>query len=183
MWIPSKLNFHVEFSFLVSPTDAKCKECESEVSDENRQNYEDVMDMTKQALEEMQNTRYIDVCRNLDKKQQKVLHDKNIWRLKTLDLAFDAAIDFESWAEAVEFGKKFVEGLKWASYVILSAVGSTQILLPLPDSTPPSSTLSWACALWSLERSYPIWTSSKMPLVISAQQVKYWKWLTVTSRG
>jgi hypothetical protein len=68
--------------------------------------------MTKQALEEMQNTRYIDICRNLDKRQQKVLHDKNIWRLKTLDLAFDAAIDFESWSEAVEFGKKFVEGLK-----------------------------------------------------------------------
>jgi hypothetical protein len=68
--------------------------------------------MTKQMLQEMQNTRYIDVCRNLDKRQHRVLHSKNIWRLKTLDLAFDAAIDFESWSEAVEFGTQFVEGLK-----------------------------------------------------------------------
>lgn len=71
--------------------------------------------MTKQALQEMQNTRFIDVCRNVDKNQRKVLHEKNIWRLKTLDLAFDAAIDFESWEEAAEFGKKFIEGLKWVS--------------------------------------------------------------------
>lgn len=124
----------INFLLAVAPTDEKCKECETVITDEHRQNYEDVMDMTKQALVEMQNTRCewrfnvfhlkhlqhwshfidsdIDICRNLDKKQRKVLHEKNIWRLKTLDLAFDAAIDFESWGEAVEFGKKFVEGLK-----------------------------------------------------------------------
>jgi hypothetical protein len=54
----------------------------------------------------------IDVCRNLDKNQNKVLHARNIWRLKSLDLALDAAIDHECWAEAVEFGKKFIDGLK-----------------------------------------------------------------------
>jgi hypothetical protein len=56
------------------------------------------------------------VCRNLDKRQRKVLHEKNIWRLKSLDLALDAAIDFESWSEAVEFGKSFVEGLKYERF-------------------------------------------------------------------
>jgi SET and MYND domain-containing protein len=53
----------------------------------------------------------IDICRNLVKKQTNVLHDRNIWHLKTLDLAFECAIDFEAWEEAVQYGKKFVKGL------------------------------------------------------------------------
>ena len=113
----------------VALTDEKCKDCEFVITDEHRQNYEDVLEMTKQALIEMQNFRCklwksiltdltffssldIDICRNLDKRQKKVLHSYNIWRLKTLDLAFDAAIDFESWDEAVVFGNKFIQGLK-----------------------------------------------------------------------
>lgn len=46
------------------------------------------------------------------KRQTKVLHDKNIWRIKALDLAFDGAIDFESWDEAIVWGEKFIQGLK-----------------------------------------------------------------------
>lgn len=61
----------------------------------------------------------IDICRNLDKNQRKVLHAKNIWRLKSLDLGLDAAIDHECWSEAVEFGKGFIEGLKWVLILIL----------------------------------------------------------------
>lgn len=53
----------------------------------------------------------IDVCLNLDKKQQKVLHPLNIWRIKTLDMAFEAAIDFQRWEEGVAFGKNFIKGL------------------------------------------------------------------------
>lgn len=29
-----------------------------------------------------------------------------------MDLGLDAAIDHECWSEAVEFGKKFIDGLK-----------------------------------------------------------------------
>jgi SET and MYND domain-containing protein len=54
----------------------------------------------------------IDVCRNLVKKQTGVLHEKNIWHIKTLDMAFEAAIDFEAWPEAVEYGRRFVKGLR-----------------------------------------------------------------------
>lgn len=117
-------------SFTVNLTDEKCKECKTVITDEHRQNYEDVMDMTRQALQQMENVRCelwylhailrfdddfildLDICRSVDKRQRKVLHERNIWRLKTLDLAFDSAIDFESWSEAVEFGKRFVTGLK-----------------------------------------------------------------------
>lgn len=83
----------------VALTDEKCKECGTEITDEHRQAHDDIMEMTKQALQEMQEVRYIDICRNVDKRQRKVLHEKNIWRLKTLDLAFDAAIDHEAWSK------------------------------------------------------------------------------------
>jgi [histone H3]-lysine4/36 N-trimethyltransferase SMYD len=96
----------------VRPEDEKCKECGTEVSEEQRRNFEDVLDMTRAMLQEMGETRYIDICRNLVKKQRGVLHKRNIWHLKTLDLAFEAAIDFEAWEEAVEYGKGFIEGLR-----------------------------------------------------------------------
>lgn len=114
----------------IAVTDEKCSECDTPITDEHRQRFADVTDMTKQALQEMQNTRCeflmpkveekfyiffltdIDMCRNLDKNQNKVLHKRNIWRLKSLDLALDASIDHEFFDEAVEFGKKFVDGLK-----------------------------------------------------------------------
>lgn len=41
----------------VAVTDDKCKECETEITDEHRQRFEDIMDMTQQALLEMQETR------------------------------------------------------------------------------------------------------------------------------
>jgi len=53
----------------------------------------------------------LDMCRNLDKRQQGVLHNNNIYRLKTLDLAFEAAIDHECWEEAIPYGKNFLSGL------------------------------------------------------------------------
>jgi [histone H3]-lysine4/36 N-trimethyltransferase SMYD len=41
----------------VAPTDEKCKECDFVITDEHRQRFEDIVDMTKQALIEMQNVR------------------------------------------------------------------------------------------------------------------------------
>lgn len=96
----------------VQPGDEKCKECKTDITDEYRQNFDDVVDMTRHLLEEMAETRYIDVCRNLVKKQRGVLHEKNIWHIKTLDMAFEAAIDFEAWEEAVEYGNGFIKGLR-----------------------------------------------------------------------
>lgn len=42
---------------LVLPEDEKCKECDTPITEAQRQRFEDVMDMTKQAINEMQNTR------------------------------------------------------------------------------------------------------------------------------
>lgn len=51
------------------------------------------------------------MCILLDKRQRGVLHDNNVYRLKTLDMALDAAIDFQRWEEAIEFGKALLPGL------------------------------------------------------------------------
>ena len=53
----------------------------------------------------------IDLCILLDKRQQGVLHAHNVYRLKTLDMAFDVAIDFQRWEEAIQFGKALMPGL------------------------------------------------------------------------
>lgn len=53
----------------------------------------------------------IDLCILLDKRQQGVLHANNVYRLKTLDMAFDVAIDFQRWEEAIQFGKALMPGL------------------------------------------------------------------------
>jgi [histone H3]-lysine4/36 N-trimethyltransferase SMYD len=44
-------------SGFLAPGDEKCSECDFAITDESRQRFEDVMEMTKQALQEMQNTR------------------------------------------------------------------------------------------------------------------------------
>lgn len=51
------------------------------------------------------------MCILLDKQQRGVLHANNVYRLKTLDMALDAAIDFQRWEEAIEFGKALMPGL------------------------------------------------------------------------
>jgi [histone H3]-lysine4/36 N-trimethyltransferase SMYD len=44
-------------SGFLAPGDEKCSECDFAITDESRPRFEDVMEMTKQALQEMQNTR------------------------------------------------------------------------------------------------------------------------------
>lgn len=45
-------------------------------------------------------------------KQRGVLHQMNILFLKTLDLAFESAIDVEKWDEALEYGLELVPGFR-----------------------------------------------------------------------
>lgn len=54
----------------------------------------------------------LDICNILIKKQAGVLHKNNIWRLKTLDLAFESAIDKEKWDEALEYGHELIPGFR-----------------------------------------------------------------------
>lgn len=46
-------------------------------------------------------------------KQRDVLHRMNVLFLKTLDLAFESAIDVEKWDEALEYGCELIPGFRF----------------------------------------------------------------------
>lgn len=48
----------------------------------------------------------------LIKKQMGVLHKLNVYRLKTLDLAFESAIDVGKWEDALRFGIDLIPGFR-----------------------------------------------------------------------
>lgn len=45
-------------------------------------------------------------------KQKLVLHKLNVWHVKTLDLAFESAVHFSKWSEALKYGNKLLLGYK-----------------------------------------------------------------------
>lgn len=46
------------------------------------------------------------------KKQRNVLHPFNVWHVKTLDLAFEGAINIGKLEEALEFGNELLPGFR-----------------------------------------------------------------------
>ena len=52
------------------------------------------------------------MCILLERRQRGVLHEKNLYRLKLLDLAFETALNLGRYEDAVDFGKKLLPGLK-----------------------------------------------------------------------
>ena len=55
----------------------------------------------------------MDVCKVLLKKQEEFLHPLNVWFIKTLDAAFEAAIDVGKWPEALQYGKQLLNGFRY----------------------------------------------------------------------
>lgn len=49
----------------------------------------------------------------LVRKQRGILHRFNVSYLKTLDLAFESAIDVSKWDEALEFGQELLPGFRF----------------------------------------------------------------------
>lgn len=54
----------------------------------------------------------LDICSTLVARQRNVLHRMNVWFLKTLDLAFESAIEVERWDEALEYGIELLPGFR-----------------------------------------------------------------------
>ncbi|XP_014092807.2 histone-lysine N-methyltransferase SMYD3 [Bactrocera oleae] len=89
-----------------------CPRCDAGVSPKHRNAYNEAMTITKTHLENMKDIAYLDVCKLCLAKQKGFLHPLNVWHLKTLDAAFEAAIDVAKWAEALEFGMELVPGFR-----------------------------------------------------------------------
>lgn len=52
------------------------------------------------------------MCKVCVGKQTGVLHPLNVWHVKTLDAAFEAAIDVGKWTEALDYGQRLLPGFR-----------------------------------------------------------------------
>ena len=90
-----------------------CVKCGCDDFDEDlKKKYVEVVSLTKDKLEEMKSENYLDVAKFLLKHQGNLLHKLNLWKVKTLDAAFESAIDLTVWEEAVGFGTQNLDGLR-----------------------------------------------------------------------
>ncbi|XP_030567936.1 histone-lysine N-methyltransferase SMYD3 [Drosophila novamexicana] len=89
---------------------AKCQSCDASVTPELRTAYNEIMSLTQSSLDSMKEVAYLDVCKVCLAKQRGVLHPLNVWHVKTLDAAFEAAINVGKWTDALEYGQQLLPG-------------------------------------------------------------------------
>ncbi|XP_001995690.2 histone-lysine N-methyltransferase SMYD3-like [Drosophila grimshawi] len=89
---------------------AKCQQCDASVTPQLRTAYNDIMAFTQSSLDSMKEVAYLDVCNVCLEKQRGVLHPLNVWHVKTLDAAFEAAINVGKWTDALAFGQQLLPG-------------------------------------------------------------------------
>lgn len=54
----------------------------------------------------------LDVCKMILSKQEELLHNLNVRKIKTLDLAFEACINLQCWDDALKFGTELLPGFR-----------------------------------------------------------------------
>lgn len=54
----------------------------------------------------------LDVCKMTLSKQERILHNFNVYKIKTLDLAFEACINLQRWDDALKFGTELLPGFR-----------------------------------------------------------------------
>lgn len=54
----------------------------------------------------------LDVCKICLKKHKDFVHSLNVWHVKVLDAAFEAAIAVSKWGEALDYGKQLLPGFR-----------------------------------------------------------------------
>ncbi|KAM8720971.1 hypothetical protein ACLKA7_006932 [Drosophila subpalustris] len=89
---------------------AKCQDCGAQVTTELRDAYNEIMTLTQTSLDSMKEVAYLDVCKICLEKQTGLLHPLNVWHVKTLDAAFEAAIEVGKWSDALEYGQRLLPG-------------------------------------------------------------------------
>ncbi|XP_015041837.1 histone-lysine N-methyltransferase SMYD3 isoform X1 [Drosophila pseudoobscura] len=91
-----------------------CKRCSVGISPKLRNAYNEIMALTKHNLEAMKDVacKYLDVCKVCLDKQAGLMHPLNVWHVKTLDAAFEAAIEVGKWEEALDYGQQLLPGFQ-----------------------------------------------------------------------
>ncbi|XP_053692913.1 histone-lysine N-methyltransferase SMYD3 [Sabethes cyaneus] len=88
----------------------KCPSCDTAIKRAERDKFREISTLTMSQLADMKDVAYLDVCQLCLKKQENILHDYNVWYLKTLDHAFESAINMEKWSEAINYGHRLING-------------------------------------------------------------------------
>lgn len=124
---------------IVSVSPQRCLKCDHEITTEFLDRYNEIVTFTKLKLEEMKHMAYLDVLQLCLKEQYGVLHPLNIWHLKTLDAAFESAINMSKWSDALEYGLKILDGYKKYNGpqhpllgINLMKIGKIQLYLEMP---------------------------------------------------
>ncbi|XP_062140263.1 histone-lysine N-methyltransferase SMYD3 [Drosophila sulfurigaster albostrigata] len=94
----------------VNPELSECGSCGASVTQQLRLDYEEITKLTQSSLDSMKEVAYLDMCKLCLAKQAGVLHPLNVWHVKTLDAAFEAAIDVGKWSDALTFGQQLLPG-------------------------------------------------------------------------
>ncbi|XP_037928610.1 histone-lysine N-methyltransferase SMYD3-like, partial [Teleopsis dalmanni] len=90
----------------------KCSLCKTNINSEYRAAFNEAMALTKTHLDKMKEVAYLDVLQICLNKQKDYLHPLNLWRVKTLDAAFDAYIEVGKWVDALEIGRLLIPGYR-----------------------------------------------------------------------
>ncbi|XP_068214947.1 histone-lysine N-methyltransferase SMYD3-like isoform X1 [Palaemon carinicauda] len=96
-----------------NPVEPKCKNCNTPVSAKKVRDYRSIIYKTKKTLKEMseENPNVIE-CMELLEMQGEMLHPLNVWRVRTLDFAFNACIFNGCWSRAMDYGDMNYEGMR-----------------------------------------------------------------------
>ncbi|XP_055677315.1 histone-lysine N-methyltransferase SMYD3 isoform X2 [Lutzomyia longipalpis] len=89
-----------------------CGKCGTRVTEKFLEEFCEVTNFTKLQLASMKDVAYLDVCKICFAKQKNVLHRLNLWHTKTLDLAFESAIEMGKWQDARSFGQLLLPGFR-----------------------------------------------------------------------
>ncbi|KAL9706736.1 hypothetical protein quinque_010254 [Culex quinquefasciatus] len=90
----------------------RCPGCSTAIKQTERDKFREISAFTMTQLEQMKDVTYLDICQLCLSKQEKVFHPFNVWYLKTLDLAFESAIEMEKWEDAIDYGSRLKDGFK-----------------------------------------------------------------------
>ncbi|KAK8746922.1 hypothetical protein OTU49_016900, partial [Cherax quadricarinatus] len=91
-----------------------CSECGCAVSSATLRRYQDAVDFTKEKLKSMsEEDPNVEECLEMIERQGSIFHPFNVWRVRTLDFAFNVAVFNGFWSRALAYGEENLEGMRY----------------------------------------------------------------------
>ncbi|KAG4070194.1 hypothetical protein HA402_003884 [Bradysia odoriphaga] len=167
----SKCNEYLDLCRLIDA----CPKCNAPITIEYAERFHEVVELTKTHLDKMKDIAYLDICKVLLKHQHNVLHPLNVWHLKTLESAFESAINVGKWDEAIEYGNELLPGFTKYSGKLNPLVGLIhmklgKILLHRDQRKEALHNLNKASDIIKIShgQEHPLYQQHLIPLLVDA---------------